>query len=179
MKECERNLNSQKRTNAQKEMSRLYKEFGEDGILALLRNVAQSNGTPPPRTPCKLIPVKPLRGFILRFSGCRQLLICQLIAVQIVPFYRRWRYQFCFSFFRTRISLLPYIFVRLDLEPFQAHGQCLSDKGVRRRFSSGASWWPPGCLRFLNSLTAGTLLMPFRFQVHLYQYKSKCDECLK
>ncbi|SSL75344.1 Uncharacterised protein [Klebsiella pneumoniae] len=48
MKECERNLNSQKRTNAQKEMSRLYKEFGEDGILALLRNVAQSNGTPPP-----------------------------------------------------------------------------------------------------------------------------------
>ena len=48
MKECERNLNSQKRTNAQKEMSRLYKEFGEDGILALLRNVARSNGTPPP-----------------------------------------------------------------------------------------------------------------------------------
>ncbi|MBJ4981169.1 hypothetical protein JGG16_24440 [Salmonella enterica subsp. enterica serovar London] len=47
MKECERNLNSQKRTNAQKEMSRLYKEFGEDGILALLRNVAGANGTPP------------------------------------------------------------------------------------------------------------------------------------
>jgi hypothetical protein len=48
MKECELNLNSQKRTNAQKEMSRLYKEFGEDGILALLRNVAGTNGTPPP-----------------------------------------------------------------------------------------------------------------------------------
>lgn len=48
MKECERNLNSQKRTNAQKDMSRLYKEFGEDGILALLRNVVGANGTPPP-----------------------------------------------------------------------------------------------------------------------------------
>lgn len=48
MKECERNLNSQKRTNAQKEMSRLYKDFGEDGILALLSNVRGTNGTPPP-----------------------------------------------------------------------------------------------------------------------------------
>ena len=48
MKECERNLNSQKRTNAQKEMSRLYKDFGEDGILALLSNVRRTNGTPPP-----------------------------------------------------------------------------------------------------------------------------------
>ena len=48
MKECERNLNSQKRTNAQKEISRLYKDFGEDGILALLSNVRGTNGTPPP-----------------------------------------------------------------------------------------------------------------------------------
>lgn len=48
MKECERNLNSQKRTNAQKEMSRLYKDFGEDGILALLSNVRGTNGAPPP-----------------------------------------------------------------------------------------------------------------------------------
>lgn len=48
MKECERNLNSQKRTNAQKDMSRLYKEFGEDGILALLRNVVGAKGTLPP-----------------------------------------------------------------------------------------------------------------------------------
>lgn len=48
MKECERNLNSQKRTNAQKEISRLYKDFGEDGILALLSNVRRTNDTPPP-----------------------------------------------------------------------------------------------------------------------------------
>ncbi|RSB58477.1 hypothetical protein EGT71_23055 [Atlantibacter subterranea] len=48
MKECERNLNRQKQTNAQKEMSRLYKDFGEDGILALLSNVRGTNGTPPP-----------------------------------------------------------------------------------------------------------------------------------
>ncbi|MBN3074474.1 hypothetical protein H4F33_20730 [Pectobacterium brasiliense] len=48
MKECERKLNSQKRTNAQKDMSRLYKEFGEDGILVLLRNVVGENGTLPP-----------------------------------------------------------------------------------------------------------------------------------
>lgn len=48
MKECERNLNSQKRTNAQKDMSRLYKEFGEDGILTLLRNAAGASGKLPP-----------------------------------------------------------------------------------------------------------------------------------
>lgn len=47
IKECERNLNSQKRTNAQKEMSRLYKEFGEAGVLTLLRNVVGANDIPP------------------------------------------------------------------------------------------------------------------------------------
>jgi hypothetical protein len=39
MKECERDLNSKKRSSAQKDMIRLYKEFGEEGVLALLRNV--------------------------------------------------------------------------------------------------------------------------------------------
>lgn len=47
MKECERNLNSQKRSNAQKEMIRLYKEFGESGVLELLRNVSGANDSPP------------------------------------------------------------------------------------------------------------------------------------
>lgn len=46
IKECERNLNSQKRTNAQKEMSRLYKEFGEAGVLKLLSNVVGANDAP-------------------------------------------------------------------------------------------------------------------------------------
>lgn len=47
MKECEKKLNGQKCTNAQKNMTRLYKEFGEDGVMALLQHVANANRTPP------------------------------------------------------------------------------------------------------------------------------------
>lgn len=47
MKECEKNWNSQKRSNAQKDMSRLYKEYGEDGVLELLRNTVGANDSPP------------------------------------------------------------------------------------------------------------------------------------
>lgn len=39
MKECERDLNSKKRSSAQKEMIRLYREFGEEGVFTLLKNV--------------------------------------------------------------------------------------------------------------------------------------------
>lgn len=51
MKECEQNLNGQKRTNAQKDMTRLYREFGEEGVMELLHHVASisqpSSGTAP------------------------------------------------------------------------------------------------------------------------------------
>lgn len=40
MKECERSMNSKKRSSAQKDMIRLYKEFGEEGVLALLKDVS-------------------------------------------------------------------------------------------------------------------------------------------
>ncbi|NDJ55826.1 hypothetical protein GWD52_02200 [Enterobacteriaceae bacterium 4M9] len=47
MKACEKERNSQKKTNAHKEMSRLYKEFGEAGVLALLHATKGSNQAPP------------------------------------------------------------------------------------------------------------------------------------
>jgi len=51
MKQCENNLNGQKRTNAQKDMTRLYREFGEEGVMALLHHVASMSparqGKPP------------------------------------------------------------------------------------------------------------------------------------
>lgn len=46
MKACEKLLNSKKQTNAQKEMRRLVSEFGEEGVLALLRSVASANDVP-------------------------------------------------------------------------------------------------------------------------------------
>jgi len=51
MKECEKNLNGQKRTNAQKDMTRLYREFGEDGVMELLHHVANMNLPPAGTSP--------------------------------------------------------------------------------------------------------------------------------
>lgn len=48
MKACEKQLNSKKQTNAQKEIRRLLSEFGEAGVLELLRRVVSANDAPPP-----------------------------------------------------------------------------------------------------------------------------------
>lgn len=45
--ECEKLQGVQKKSCAQKDMARLYKTFGEEGVLELLRNASSANDTPP------------------------------------------------------------------------------------------------------------------------------------
>jgi len=47
MSECEKTQGAQKKSCAQKDMARLYKTFGEEGVLELLRNACSANDTPP------------------------------------------------------------------------------------------------------------------------------------
>ncbi|MCM7084154.1 hypothetical protein ACOY6A_23450, partial [Enterobacter roggenkampii] len=47
MSECEKLQGVQKKSCAQKDMARLYKSFGEEGVLELLRNACSANDAPP------------------------------------------------------------------------------------------------------------------------------------
>ena len=47
MSECEKLQRIQKKSYAQKDMARLYKSFGEEGVLELLRNACSANDAPP------------------------------------------------------------------------------------------------------------------------------------
>lgn len=47
MKKCEKIQVQQKRSHAQKEIARLYREFGKDGVLKLLNQVAANDQLPP------------------------------------------------------------------------------------------------------------------------------------
>ncbi|EAR2000281.1 hypothetical protein EH025_11095 [Salmonella enterica] len=47
MSECEKLQRIQKKSCAQKDMARLYKSFGEEGVLELLRNACSANDASP------------------------------------------------------------------------------------------------------------------------------------